>query len=460
MLTIYNSLTRRKEIFTPITPGKINLYVCGMTVYDYCHIGHARTMVVFDIIVRFFRYADFDVTYVRNITDVDDKIIDRANKNQESMESLTERFIHAMHEDEKALGIASPDKEPRATEFMSEMLELIEKLLSVNMAYVADNGDVYFDVKKFQTYGKLSNKDLDSLMAGARVDIVEAKQNPLDFVLWKMAKPNEPAWDSPWGKGRPGWHSECVAMSTKTLGKQFDIHGGGMDLKFPHHENEIAQSEGAHGGTFVNYWIHSGFVQINKEKMSKSLNNFFTIREVLEKYRPEVIRYFLMSSHYRSPVDFSEENLKIAEGALNRFYTSLRGLTLGDTPEDSVYEKEFRQCMEDDFNTPEALAVLFQIAHEINRLKGVDDNAAGELGALLKRLASIFGLLTLSPEEYFQQGSASQKPDTALIENYIRERELARQQRDWAKADKIRDTLLEMGVLLEDSQGTTQWRYL
>ena len=370
MLKIYNTLTRKKELFKPRIEGKVGLYVCGMTVYDYCHIGHARVMVVFDTVARYFRYLGYDLTYVRNITDIDDKIIQRANENGEAFGELTERFIHAMHEDERALSVLPPDIEPKATQSIPDIIAMIETLITNGLAYIGSNGDVFYAVTKFKNYGQLSGKNLDDLQAGERVDVDLAKHNPMDFVLWKMAKTGEPAWQSPWGLGRPGWHIECSAMSTCCLGNHFDIHGGGMDLQFPHHENEIAQSEGATGEKFVNLWMHNGFVRINEEKMSKSLGNFFTVREVLKQYKPEIIRFFILSSHYRSPLNYSDEQLNDADTALTRLYTALRGCdSLDSALIDSDYKTRFEQAMDDDFNTPVAIAVLFNLARELNKVK-------------------------------------------------------------------------------------------
>ena len=373
MLKLFNSLTRKKEEFVPIQPGKVRMYVCGMTVYDLCHLGHARVLVVFDVIVRHLRSLGYDVTYVRNITDIDDKIIARAQQNGEDIADLTERFIKAMHEDAAALGVQPPDAEPRATDSMDSILEMIGRLIDKGYAYQGENGDVFYAVGKFDGYGQLSGKRVEELRAGARVDVDQAKRDPLDFVLWKSAKAGEPGWPSPWGEGRPGWHIECSAMSTDCLGNHFDIHGGGMDLQFPHHENEIAQSEGATGEHFVNYWIHNGFVQVDEEKMSKSLGNFFTVREILQRYRPEEIRYFILSSHYRSPLHYSDDNLDQARGALQRLYTALRGSAVNDDAAlDADYEERFRAAMNDDFNTPEALAVLFDLARAQNEAREPD----------------------------------------------------------------------------------------
>jgi cysteinyl-tRNA synthetase len=473
MLKIYNTLTRKKEEFQPRVPGKVGMYVCGMTVYDYCHIGHARVMVVFDTVARYLRYKKYDLTYVRNITDIDDKIIQRANENGEEFGKLTERFIDAMHEDERVLGVLPPDLEPRATQSIPGIIAMIEALISKELAYVGSNGDVFYSVAKFKDYGRLSGKNLDDLQAGERVDVDLAKRNPMDFVLWKMAKANEPAWPSPWGLGRPGWHIECSAMSTCCLGNHFDIHGGGMDLQFPHHENEIAQSEGATGEKYVNLWMHNGFVRINEEKMSKSLGNFFTVREVLQRYRPEIIRFFILSSHYRSPLNYSDEQLNDAGAALTRLYTALRGVkTVADTVVEEAYKIRFEQAMDDDFNTPVALSVLFDLARELNKVKETDQEKAGILAVTLKYLGGLLGVLLDDPDAFLKGNvivSLTGEPISAQTGKLIEQRELIEQQiqsrldakkaKDWALADKIRNDLKEQGVILEDSpDGTTSWR--
>ena len=453
MLKIYNTLTRSKQAFIPRQPGKVGLYVCGMTVYDYCHIGHARVMVVFDTVARYLRHSGYELTYVRNVTDIDDKIIQRANDNGEDFTALTERFIAAMHEDEQALAVLPPDIEPRATRSIDSIIEMIQKLLAREYAYIGSNGDVFYSVNRFDGYGKLSGKNIDDLKAGERVDVDNAKRDPLDFVLWKMAKPGEPYWDSPWGQGRPGWHIECSAMSTCCLGNHFDIHGGGMDLQFPHHENEIAQSEGATGEPFVNYWMHNGFVRVNEEKMSKSLGNFFTVREVLKQYRPEIIRFFILSSHYRSPLNYSDEHLDEAGVALTRLYTALRGVEVVDTEIDNEFKQRFEQAMNDDFNTPVALAVLFELVRELNK---AEDKTI--LAATLKRLAAILGLLQDDPES-FLKGGAGEGLAEADIEQLIEARKTAKANKDWAQADSIRDQLKAQGIVLEDRpDGTTDWR--
>ncbi|MCK5831826.1 MAG: cysteine--tRNA ligase [Methylococcales bacterium] len=458
MLKIYNTLTRKKEVFKPRVEGKVGLYVCGMTVYDYCHIGHARVMVIFDTVARYFRYSGYDLTYVRNVTDIDDKIIQRANENGEDFLALTERFIDAMHEDERALSVLPPDIEPKATQSMDNIISMIEVLITKSLAYVGTNGDVFYSVSKFDGYGKLSGKKLEDLQAGERVDVDKAKKDPMDFVLWKMAKPDEPSWNSPWGQGRPGWHIECSAMSTCCLGNHFDIHGGGMDLQFPHHENEIAQSEGATGETFVNLWMHNGFVRIDEEKMSKSLGNFFTVREVLKKYRPEVIRFFVLSSQYRSPLNYSDEQLGDAGVALTRLYTALRGVEIPSVSCDIDYKLRFKEAMDDDFNTPIAFSVLFDLARELNSIKS-DKEKAGQLAATLKELASTLGLLQEDPEVFLKGGEASDGLSEDDINQKIQNRVEAKNNKDWVKADEIRDQLKEKGIVLEDiAGGSTSWR--
>jgi cysteinyl-tRNA synthetase len=459
MLHIYNSLTRRKEPFTPITPGKVRMYVCGMTVYDYCHLGHARVMVVFDMAVRYLRARGLDVTYIRNITDIDDKIIKRAAENREDINALTGRFIRAMNEDAAALGVLPPDSEPRATVHMPQILDMIARLVERGFAYRAKNNDVYYHVRKFAPYGALSGKTLDELKIGARVEVGEDKDDPLDFVLWKAAKPGEPQWDSPWGAGRPGWHIECSAMSTTCLGNHFDIHGGGMDLKFPHHENEIAQSEASTGEKFANTWMHVGFVRLNEEKMSKSLGNFFTVREVLKKFDPEVVRYFILGSHYRSPLDYSDETLQGAKGALTRLYLALKDLPAAgaEGPGAAAYEERFYAAMDDDFNTPGAMAVLFDLARDVNKLREDGLAAAAPLGACLRRLGGILGLLQREPQAFLQGGAANGLTDEE-IEALIARRTEARRQKNWAESDRIRDELKAQGVILEDKGGQTAWR--
>lgn len=458
MLHIYNNLTKEKEAFTPIQPGKVGIYVCGITVYDYCHIGHARLSVAFDLIVRYLRARGYEVTYVRNITDIDDKIIKRAQENNEDINVLTERFIQAMYEDEEALFVLKPDIIPRATQYIPAMIAIIEKLLAKGHAYIAENGDVNYQVGTFAAYGQLAQQDIEKLRAGARVDILDSKRDPLDFVLWKMSKPGEPSWDSPWGKGRPGWHIECSAMSSEILGKHFDIHGGGMDLIFPHHQNEIAQSEGAFGCKSVNIWMHNGFVTVNREKMSKSLNNFFTIRDVLKEYQPEVVRYFLIASHYRSPINYSLENLSSAQAALERFYTCLRGLPLSEPKlSENTFVSKFFAAMDDDFNTPVALSILFDLVREINRLREESRlDLAAELGAVLIYLANILGILQQQPEAFLQRCITEQ--EKMKIERIIDARNEARRNRNWHEADRLRAELSDLGVILEDTAEGTVWR--
>ncbi len=457
MLKIYNSLTRKKEQFKPITDGKVGMYVCGVTIYDLCHIGHGRTFVSFDVVSRYLRYLGYDLTFVRNITDIDDKIIKRAAENQEPCEVLTERLIGEMYADFDALNIKRPDHEPRATAYIDEIIALVETLIEKGFAYVASNGDVMFEVAKFSEYGKLSRQDLDQLQAGARVDVEKAKRSPLDFVVWKMSKPGEPTWESPWGPGRPGWHIECSAMNSSLLGNHFDIHGGGSDLQFPHHENEIAQSCCAHGSEYVNTWMHSGMVMVDKEKMSKSLGNFFTIRDVLKHYDAETIRYFLMSGHYRSQLNYSEENLNQARASLERLYTAMRGLNLTVAAQGGEeFVERFKQAMDDDFNTPEAYSVLFDMAREVNRLKGQDDAAASALAVQMRELADVIGILYQEPDT-FLQGDESDD-EVAEIEALIKMRNDARAAKDWANADIARDRLNEMGIVLEDGPSGTTWR--
>ncbi|KLN63093.1 MULTISPECIES: cysteine--tRNA ligase [Vibrio] len=458
MLKIYNTLTRQKEEFKPINAGKVGMYVCGVTIYDLCHIGHGRTFVSFDVVSRYLRYLGYDLTFVRNITDIDDKIIKRANENGESCDSLTERLIGEMHADFDALNMKRPDIEPRATEYITEIIELVEKLIERGFAYVADNGDVMFEIAKYDDYGKLSRQDLEQLQAGARVEIESAKRSSLDFVLWKMSKPGEPTWESPWGPGRPGWHIECSAMNSSILGNHFDIHGGGSDLQFPHHENEIAQSCCAHGTDYVNTWMHSGMVMVDREKMSKSLGNFFTIRDVLGHYDAETVRYFLMSGHYRSQLNYSEENLNQARASLERLYTSLRGLDLS-TPAagGEEYVKRYTEAMNDDFNTPEAYSVLFDMAREINRVKTEDVAMASALGSLMRELADVIGILYQDPEA-FLKGDSGNDDEVAEIEALIKLRNDSRAAKDWANADMARDKLTEMGIVLEDGAAGTTWR--
>jgi len=454
MLKIYNTLTRNKEVFQPRQHPKVGMYVCGMTVYDYCHVGHARVMVVFDTVARYLRHLGYELTYVRNVTDIDDKIIQRANERGEAFTALTERFIEAMHEDERALSVLPPDIEPRATQSIPDIVNMIQNLIAKGYAYVGSNGDVFYAVGQFASYGQLSGKNIEDLQAGERVNVDQAKRDPLDFVLWKMAKPGEPSWESPWGLGRPGWHIECSAMSTCCLGNHFDIHGGGMDLQFPHHENEIAQSEASTGETFVNYWMHNGFVRVNEEKMSKSLGNFFTVREVLKQYRPEIIRFFILSSHYRSPLNYSDEQLNDAGLALTRLYTALRGVECTETPLLEDYVKRFEDAMNDDFNTAVALAVLFDLARELNKAENKLPYAV-----TLKTLAGLLGLLQDDVEKFLKGSASQQGLDEEAIEQLISERAAAKANKQWAQADAIRDQLKAQGVVLEDvAGGQTLWR--
>ncbi|MDF3936074.1 cysteine--tRNA ligase [Pseudomonas citronellolis] len=456
-LSVYNTLSKVKEPFQPLVGNQVRMYVCGMTVYDFCHIGHARVMVAFDVIARWLRQRGYDLTYVRNITDIDDKIIRRAQDNGEPFDALTERMIAAMHEDEARLSVLRPDIEPRATGHIAGMHAMIQTLIDKGFAYAPGNGDVYYRVGKFVGYGKLSRKKIEDLRIGARIEVDESKEDPLDFVLWKAAKPGEPSWESPWGAGRPGWHIECSVMSTCCLGETFDIHGGGPDLVFPHHENEIAQSEAATGKLYAATWMHAGAVRVDGEKMSKSLGNFFTIREVLEKYHPEVVRFLLVSSHYRSPINYSEDNLKEAKGALERFYTALRGLPEVEAAGGEAFAERFTAAMDDDFNTPEAVAVLFEMAREVNRLRESDLQAAALLAAKLRELAGLLGVLQLEPDAFLQAG-ATGKVDANKVEALIQARLEARAAKNWAESDRIRDEITAMGVVLEDGKGGTTWR--
>lgn len=464
MLKIYNTLTQKKEKFTPMHAKKVGMYVCGMTVYDLCHIGHARVLVAFDVILRYLSMQGYQVNYVRNITDIDDKIIKRAQENNQTMSELTQSMITAMHEDLAQLNILAPTHEPRATGAIPQMLDLIQILLDKAYAYQAENGDICYAVEKFKHYGELAHQNLEKLRSGSRVAVDVTKMDPLDFVLWKKAKPGEPSWESPWGAGRPGWHIECSAMSMAALGVHFDIHGGGLDLVFPHHQNEIAQSEGATGSKFVNTWIHVGFVQINRQKMSKSLGNFFTLREVLQQYPAEVVRYFLVSSHHRSPIHYSQENLQTAQAALQRLYTSLRGL-VSKAPSAFMaeqfageYLEKFQLAMDDDFNTPDALAVLFDLAREINRLREANSQQAQALAECLQYLASILGILQQDPEQFLKLGAAQDATDAQKINDLIAARNAARTAKDWQKADEIRDELLNLNIVLEDTANGTEWR--
>jgi cysteinyl-tRNA synthetase len=479
MIRIHDSLSGEKRELSPITPGALRMYVCGLTVYDYVHIGHARMLTVFDVVSRYLRHRGYRLTYVRNITDIDDKIIRRAAENGETIDALTARFIAAMHEDCARLGILPPDFEPRATQYVPQIVAMVERLIARGYAYVAADGDVLYSVARFAPYGRLSGKRLADLRAGARVEVDEAKRDPLDFVLWKHAKPGEPWWDSPWGRGRPGWHIECSAMSTALLGTHFDIHGGGLDLKFPHHENEIAQSCAATGDAFVNLWMHNGFVNVDDEKMSKSLGNFFTLREVLKTLRhPEVLRFFFLSSHYRGPINYSPEQLGQADAALTRIYTALRSLpTAASAAQAGAASARFAASMDDDLNTPEALAVLQGLTREINTARDAGDlGTAAALGAELLALGRLLGLLEVPPEEWARLprvvhlsgvmatagtaiGMISTGIDDAEIDRRIAARTAARHARDWAESDRIRDELAALGVILEDKPGgATTWR--
>lgn len=483
-MKIYNTLTRQKQEFIPLHPGHIRMYVCGMTVYDYCHLGHARVLVAFDAITRYLRARGWHVTYVRNITDIDDKILKRADENAEKYTKLTARFIKAMHEDEARLGVARPDIEPHATEHIDEMIDMIQQLVKKGFAYQGidsngNPGDVYYAVEKFSGYGKLSGKIMEDLLAGARVEVDEAKKDPRDFALWKAVVVNDHSdrhhhtlaadnahvhWPSPWGPGRPGWHIECSAMSTCCLGESFDIHGGGPDLPFPHHENEIAQSEAATGKQYAHYWMHAGAVRVNNEKMSKSLGNFFTIRDILDKYHPEVVRYLLLASHYRSAINYSEETLKIARGALERFYTALRGIDnivvieLKDLDQQNEFVKRFVDEMDDDFGTPEAIAVLFDLTRSINTARAANDSSQVQaLAKILKSLGAVLGLLQADADVFLKSGSDDQLSADA-IEQLIAERHQSKKDKNFPRADQIRDELLAQGVVLEDSRAGTTWR--
>jgi len=456
MLKLFNTLTRQKEEFQSIEPNSVRMYVCGMTVYDLCHVGHARVMVVFDMVRKWFETSGYDVTYVRNITDIDDKIIARARDNEETYQQLTSRFIDAMNQDAASLGVVRPDIEPKATENIPQMIELIGALISKGYAYVGESGDVYYSVSLFEKYGQLSGKTLEDLRAGERVEVDLAKKHPMDFVLWKTTKPGEPSWSSPWGDGRPGWHIECSAMSERYLGKYFDIHGGGQDLQFPHHENEIAQSEGAHGAGFVKYWMHNGFVRVDNEKMSKSLGNFFTVREVLDKFDPEVLRFFILRAHYRSPLNYSDKHLEDARLALSRMYTALKDFdpaSQGSLTIDwqHAFAHRFKEAMDDDFNTPEAISVLFDIVSELNRSGDVS------LAYLLRALAAELGLLDREPT-LFLQSREGLEMSSEEIDAMIVARGEARSKKDFKEADRLRDELTAAGITLEDSAGKTTWR--
>lgn len=472
MLHLYNTLTRQKEKFEPIDPQNVRMYVCGMTVYDYCHLGHARVLVVFDMIARWLRQHGYPLTYVRNITDIDDKIIARANQNNETIQELTERFIQAMHEDSQALGVLRPDVEPKATEHIAQMIQMIEKLIENDKAYPAENGDVYYAVREFDAYGQLSGKSLDDLRAGERVEVDGFKRDPLDFVLWKAAKPEEPSWASPWGNGRPGWHIECSAMGGELFGQTFDIHGGGADLQFPHHENEIAQSCGANGGlcghdkpvsgnlkkidSHVKYWLHNGFIRVDNEKMSKSLGNFFTIRDVLKKYQPEVVRFFILRAHYRSPLNYSDAHLDDAKNSLVRLYNTLNNVKpiefqLNSNGDNNDYTRKFFNAMNDDFGTAEAVSVLFEIANEANK------NNSAELSGCLKALGGVLGLLQDNPEQFLQGGNNVDGLSADEINNLISQRKIARETKNWAESDRIRDVLAKHKIQVKDSADGTTW---
>lgn len=472
MLYLYNTLTRQKEKFEPIDPKNVRMYVCGMTVYDYCHLGHARVLVVFDMIARWLRQHGYPLIYVRNITDIDDKIIARANKNGETIQRLTERFIQAMNEDSQALGVLRPDVEPKATEHITQMIQMIEKLIENGKAYPAENGDVYYAVREFDAYGQLSGKSLDDLRAGERVEVDSFKRDPLDFVLWKAAKPEEPSWTSPWGSGRPGWHIECSAMGGELFGQTFDIHGGGADLQFPHHENEIAQSCGANGGlcghnkpvsgslkkidSHVKYWLHNGFIRVDNEKMSKSLGNFFTIRDVLKKYQPEVVRFFILRAHYRSPLNYSDAHLDDAKNSLTRLYNTLNNVKpiefkLDSNGNNNDYTRKFFNAMNDDFGTAEAVSVLFEIANEANK------NNSAELSGCLKTLGGVLGLLQDNPEQFLQGGNNVDGLSADEINNLIYQRKIARETKNWAESDRIRDILAEHKIQVKDSADGTTW---
>ena len=468
-ITLYNTLTRQKEEFVPLNPENVRMYVCGMTVYDYCHLGHARVLVVFDMIARWLRQHGYPLTYVRNITDIDDKIIARANENGETIGELTARFIAAMNEDSDALGVLRPDIEPKATEHIGQMIAMIEDLVANGKAYPAPNGDVYYAVREFAEYGQLSGKSLDDLRAGERVDVDTNKRDPLDFVLWKAAKPGEPSWESPWGNGRPGWHIECSAMGGELFGQTFDIHGGGADLQFPHHENEIAQSCGAHGGlcghdaphaagkrinSHVKYWLHNGFIRVDNEKMSKSLGNFFTIRDVLKKYAPEVVRFFILRAHYRSPLNYSDAHLDDAKNSLARLYNTLGNVQAAEfaVREDANdYTRRFFAAMDDDFNTAEAMSVLFELANEANK------TGSAELAGCLKALGGTLGLLQDDPQHFLQSGGEEGGLSADEIEALIAQRKTARETKNWAESDRIRDLLAEQKILLKDGADGTTW---
>ena len=462
MLHIYNTLTRQKEQFKPLQAGKVGMYVCGITVYDLSHMGHARTYLSFDLMVRYMRSRGLEVNYVRNITDVDDKIIQRAMQNNESPSELTNRTIAMMHEDFAAINLLPPDIEPRVTTHMSEIIQIIEKLIEKGHAYQGVSGDVLFDVKSYADYGKLSKQDLTQLNLGSRVEVDNDKRDPMDFVLWKSAKPGEPSWSSPWGEGRPGWHIECSAMNHKHLGAHFDIHGGGSDLIFPHHENEVAQSCCAYDTPYVNYWMHTGMVQVDQEKMSKSLGNFFTLRDVLKDYDAETLRFFLMSAHYRSQLSYSEDNIKQARAGLERLYTALREVTINHNVDVNLgdYLSRFNKAMDDDFNVPEATSVLFDVARDVNKAKVEKSAAAADLAGILVKLGATLGILQQAPQDYLQGGLKpnDNSEDVKQIEALIKARNDARTNKDWAAADAARDGLKALNVVLEDGVNGTTWR--
>lgn len=465
MIELHDSLSGQRQPLETLEPGHVRLYVCGVTVYDYCHLGHARVMIVFDMFVRYLRAMGWQVTYVRNVTDIDDKIINRANETGETPEAIADRFAKAMREDEAALGLVAPSQEPTATAHVEQIVAMIERLIAAGAAYVGapaeGASDVYYDVSTFENYGALSGRRMADLRAGARIAVNEAKTDPLDFVLWKAAKPDEPSWNSPWGPGRPGWHIECSAMSTHCLGESFDIHGGGLDLQFPHHENEIAQSEAATGKPYVKTWMHNGFVTVDDEKMSKSLGNFLTIRDVLDRYDAETVRYFVLSTHYRSPLAYSADAMDAAASALGRLYTALRDVTAAEQASAAAdaFESRFIQAMADDLNTPAAIAVLFEMARESNRLKKDDATAAGAIAARLAVLGGRIGLLQQSPQAYLQGGQSGESElDADTIEDMIRQRRDARAAKNFAEADRIRDALTAEGILLEDGPEGTLWR--
>ena len=469
MLHLYNTLTRQKERFEPIDPKNVRMYVCGMTVYDYCHLGHARVLVVFDMIARWLRQRGYPLTYVRNITDIDDKIIARASDNGETIGQLTARFIQAMNEDSDALGVQRPDVEPKATEHISQMIDMINQLIKNGKAYAASNGDVYYAVREFAAYGQLSGKSLDDLRAGERVEVDNFKRDPLDFVLWKAAKSGEPSWESPWGNGRPGWHIECSAMGGQLFGQTFDIHGGGADLQFPHHENEIAQSCGAHGGlcghdaphvgnklidSHVKYWLHNGFIRVDNEKMSKSLGNFFTIRDVLKKYQPEVVRFFILRAHYRSPLNYSDAHLDDAKNSLTRLYNTLnlvKPAAFELSEYSNQYTEKFFAAMDDDFGTAEAMSVLFELANEVNKNQDV------QLSGCLKALGGVLGLLQDNPQAFLQNGGSEEGLSSDEINDLIAQRKIARETKNWAESDRIRDILAEHKITVRDGVDGTTW---